>query len=190
MSGWRSDFLPAPAQLRAQRVGLLALMGRRVRAGWTGWDPIRELWQPVLPLVLVFDDGVQLELAWEGWESLSITWNTIDLETPPLLVGQPHEWRSSHPVVDVAGRVLTGWAVTESPYFDGESDLTGELPMDEVKGWFIQGLWIQFAGRDLHVYNGANVTGLSNDPVVPGDEGHTRLTHRELPDGAFPFRNC
>ncbi|MEV8514481.1 hypothetical protein [Dactylosporangium sp. NPDC051484] len=137
MSGWRSNFLPAPTQLRRQRSDLLALMGRRLQAGWTGWHPERDQWDSDIPLVLVFDGGVQLELAWQAWNSLSITWNTIDLRTTPLILGWPHEWRSSEldPLAAVAGRTLTGWAVTESPYFRGDVDLSGELPMDNVAGW-------------------------------------------------------
>jgi hypothetical protein len=97
MSGWQSNFMAAPAQLRSQRSGLLALVGQRLQAGWTGWDPTRNVWQPHVPLVLVFEGGVQLELAWQSWTELSITWNTIDLKTPPLILDRPHEWRSSQP---------------------------------------------------------------------------------------------
>jgi hypothetical protein len=178
--------MPAPAQLRGQRSALLALVGQRLQAGWTGWDPARGVWQPGIPLVLVFDGGVQLELAWQGWDALSITWSTINLRTPPTIIGRPHEWRSSHPrpLVAVAGRVLTGWAVTESPHFDGDADLTGELPMDAVKGWSTQGLWIQFASINLHVYNGADTTGILDEPACPGDQGHTRVAHQQLPEGA------
>ncbi|MFC4998508.1 hypothetical protein ACFPIJ_11755 [Dactylosporangium cerinum] len=183
MSGWQSNFVPSLTQLRCQRSGLLALVGRRLQAGWIGWELERDLWQPVIPLVLVFDGGVQLELAWRGWDDLSITWNTIDLRTRPEILGRPHEWRSSHPqpLAAVAGRVLTGWAVTESPYFQGGADLSGALPMDAVAGWFPQGLWIEFADIGVHLYS-TDSNGISNKPVQPSDDGHTRVTHLPLPE--------
>lgn len=81
--------MPAPAQLRGQRSDLLALMGQRLQAGWTGWDPVRDVWQQAIPLVLVFDGDVPLELAWQSWDSLSITWSTIDLTTQPTVLGHP-----------------------------------------------------------------------------------------------------
>jgi hypothetical protein len=129
-------------QLRNQRLNLLALVGRRLQGGWTGWNPGRDEWFSGIPLVLVFDGGVQLELAWQRGEALSITWNTIDFTIPPEILGRPFEWRSSapEPVSAIAGRTLTGWAVTESPYFVGDVDLTGRLPMDVVAGWSTQGL--------------------------------------------------
>ena len=79
MSGWNADYAPAPEQLRRQRSRLLALVGQRLRAGWVGWELARDRWQPVIPVVLVFDGGVQLELAWDAADRLSISWNTIDL---------------------------------------------------------------------------------------------------------------
>lgn len=79
---------------------------------------------------------------------------------------------------------MTGLAVTESPYFHGDVDLTGELPMDAVAGWSTQGLWLQFAGMNLHVYSGADATGISDRATCPGDEGHTRITHQQLQEGA------
>jgi len=179
ISGWRSDFMPAPAQVHSQRSDLQALVGRQLRTGWTGWDPARNAWQPAIPLVLAFESGVQLEVAWQAWDDLSITWSTIDLKRPPTFFDRPHKWRSSQPhrLAAVAGRVLTGWAVTESPYFHGDADLTGDLPMDAVAGWSTQGLWLQFAGVGLHVYNAADANGISNEPVRPCDAGHTRVAH-------------
>ncbi|MFD0599751.1 hypothetical protein ACFQZ4_51660 [Catellatospora coxensis] len=97
MSGWRSDFAAASVQLDRQRSRLLDLVGRTVVAGWTGWDPNRDQWEPHIPLVLVLDGGLQLELQWSKWDDLSITWNTVDLAVPPQLVGRPHEWRRSAP---------------------------------------------------------------------------------------------
>ncbi|WP_203904372.1 hypothetical protein [Virgisporangium aliadipatigenens] len=179
MSGWQSNYVSAPEQLRRQRSNLLALVGQRLQAGW---ELARDRWQPDIPLVLVFHDGAQLELAWAADDDLSISWNTIDLRAACTLVGRRHEWRSSHPhpLAAVAGRILTGWAVTESPYFPGDVDLTGELPMDLAAGWSMAGLWIEFGDIGLHVFSGADATYISDAPEQPCDQGHTRVTHRQL----------
>ncbi|GAA4259279.1 hypothetical protein [Dactylosporangium darangshiense] len=186
ISGWRPNFRPPAVQFRYQQAELLALIGRRLMAGWTGWHLEREKWNPGSPLVLVFDDGVQLELAWESHavDHVSITWNTIDLTAPPEITGSPHEWRSSHPapVAAIAGRTLTGFATIETPYFRGEdADFTNGLPMHAVAGWDIDGLWIEFGDRGLQVYSGADSTWLSADPVRPGYETATRLTRWSSP---------
>ncbi|AEV84194.1 hypothetical protein ACWT_3171 [Actinoplanes sp. SE50] len=183
MSGWRSGFMPAPEQLCRQRSRLLALRGQRLRAGAVTWDPAMDRWQPAGPVVLRFDRGDRLEIAWQGWDDLSITWNTVDLTTPPVITGRPHEWRSSVPpaLAAVEGRILTGWAVTEDPYFPGGTDLTGELPMDAVAGWVMQGLLIRFGGSDLHVHAGADTTLVSAGCT----ESTTRVAHHGLvPDAA------
>jgi hypothetical protein len=181
ISGWRSNFSPAPVQIRDQQAELLALIGRRLTAGWTGWDPTRNLWFAGVPLVLVFDDGVHLELEWQSAaiDLLSVTWNTIDLTAPPEVLGEPYEWRSSQPgsVAAVAGRTLTGFATIETPYFRAEdADFTDGLPMHALAGWEISGLWVEFGDRGLLVYSGADEYRLSTEPVQPGYETATRLT--------------
>jgi hypothetical protein len=167
----------ALTQLRQRESELLALVGRRLTVGWTGWSPDLHRWFPDIPLVLVFDGGIQLELAWQRWDALSITWNTIDLMTAPEVLGQPYEWRSSQPdpVAAVAGRAVTAFATTETPYFDRDADFTNGLPMHAVAGWSISGLWIDFGGVGLHVYNGVDANGLSSNPAQPGYEKATRV---------------
>jgi hypothetical protein len=72
--------------------------------------------------------------------------------------------------------------VTESPYLHGDADLTGELPMDAVAGSFTQGVWIDFAGTGLHVYNGVDSNAISDEPAQLADDGHTRGPHWLFPD--------
>jgi hypothetical protein len=182
MSGWRSNFRSAAVQLRDQRAELLALVGRRLTAGWAGWNPHRHRWFPPFPLVLVFGDGVQLELAWQKWDDLAITWNTIDLTAPPD--DEPYQWRPSQPdpVAAVAGRTLTGFAAIETPYFQGDDlDFADGLPMHALAGWMFSGLWIEFGDRGVHVYNHLDMNGLSAEPVKPPYETATRSTRWSSP---------
>ncbi|MEV0564337.1 hypothetical protein [Dactylosporangium sp. NPDC050588] len=181
ISGWRSDFARARVQLDRQRERLLGLVGRRVTAGWTGWDPERDRWFEDIPLVLVIDDGTQLELAWQAWDGLSVTWDTIDLAVGPEVVGRPHEWRPSapEPLAAVVGRVVTEIAVTESPCFRGGDDVdfnVDPLPWHAFAGWVTSGLWIVTGGVGLHVYNGPDANGLETVPFKPGYESATRVS--------------
>jgi hypothetical protein len=179
----------AATQLRNQESDLLALVGRRLIAGWTGWDLDLDRRFSDIPLALVFDGGVQVELAWARWDALSITWNTIDLAVPPEILDRPSEWRLSQrdPVAAIGGRTLTAFATTESPYFSGDADLIGMLPVHAVAGRGIQGTWIEFGDTGLHVYSGGDTTGLSADPPNrrrrddPGDAMVARDRTRRRP---------
>jgi hypothetical protein len=179
LSGWRSHFVTASTQLRDQESELLAIVGRRLTVGWTGWNPYLDRWFPDMPLVLVFDHGARLELAWQRWDALSVTWNTIDLTVPPEVLGRPYEWRSSQPesVAAVAGRTVTAVATKETPYFTGDVDFSNGLPMHEVSGWMISGLWFEFGDVGLLVYNRLDANGLSANPTQPGYEDATRTTY-------------
>lgn len=187
MSGWRSDYLAAAVQLDRQRSRLLDLVGRRVTGGWTGWDPVSDRWFADIPLVLVFDGELQLEVEWGKWDALSITWNTLDLTVAPEVLGRPHEWRPSAPemVAAVVGRTVTGLAVTEGPYFQdvdgdwfhgGPGSFPQGLPMHAFAGWVTSGLWFATGDVGLHVYNGIDANALSSDPADPADQGRTRVT--------------
>jgi hypothetical protein len=179
MSGWVSSFAALPDQLRHHGDGLAGLIGQLLIAGWTGWRPDTGRWFPIIPLVLVFEGGAQLELSWNHRDELSVTWNTIDLAVPPHVFGKPCEWRSSQPdpLIGVAGRTLTGFATVETPYFQGDDlDFSKGLPMHAVAGWTATGLWIGFGDCGLLVYSAAEDNGLSAEQIPPGHENATRLT--------------
>ncbi|MEU8663465.1 hypothetical protein, partial [Actinoplanes philippinensis] len=163
MSGWRPEFGAAEESIPARWEVLAELIGRPV-VGWTIGDPDRRRWFGVGPLVLVADGGAQVEIGWRKWNDLSITGGTVDLTVPPVVAGRVCAWRPSEPppVAAVAGRVITGFAAVEEPYFDGEVDLGGALPMDRVAGWMVDGLWIEFGETGLNVHNGAGENGYSS----------------------------
>ncbi|GIE30378.1 hypothetical protein Ait01nite_034230 [Actinoplanes italicus] len=176
-SGWESDFRGAGDRLSARSETLLELVGRSVAAGWTVWDHRRERSLLIGPLVLVLSDGSQVEIAWDGWNDLSLTRDTVDLTTPAQVLGGAWTWRPSEPqpVAVIAGRTITGFAAVETPYFDGGEDLS-ELPLERAKGWLADGLWIEFGDIGLHVYNSADDNGYSSSPYLKVHEGATRVT--------------
>ncbi len=167
--------MPAADQLRRQRDRLRALIGQRVTAGWTGWS--RDRMAPGAPVLLAFDGGEQIELAWQKWDDLSVTWNTVDPAEPEL-----YEWRPAAPaeVAAVVGLAVTGIEVSEGPYFN-DVDLVagGPLPMDAVAGWVVDGLWLETGDTGLLVHNGADTVALSPSPMIPTHVGLSRTTPLE-----------
>jgi hypothetical protein len=176
------DFRPAADQLRRHRDRLQALVGQRVTAGWTGWFPERLV--PGAPVVLGFEGGEQLELAWQKWDDLSITWHTVDLAVLPELHGHAYEWRPTEPaeVAAIVDRPVTAIAVSEGPYFNDVDLLPGgPLPMDAVAGWVVDGLWLETGDTGLLVHNGADTVALSPSPMTPTHDALGRTT----PLGSF-----
>ncbi|BEL02159.1 hypothetical protein Q0Z83_003500 [Actinoplanes sichuanensis] len=171
MSGWRPEFGVAEELLPTRWEVLAGLVGRSV-VGWTIWDQTQERWYGVGPLVLVADGPagrVQVEIGWQRWDDLSITVGTVDLTIPPEVGGRAAQWRAAEPaaVAAIEGRAVTGFAAVEVPYFDGETDLRAGLPMDQVAGWVLNGLWIEFGTGGLYVHNGIDENGYSSVVETP-----------------------
>jgi hypothetical protein len=167
ISGWISDFQPVAEQLRVHCERLTGLVGQRLIDGWTGWFTPNGRRCQDIPLVLVFERGDQLELAWEFRNDyISVTWNAIDLSIPPTIFGSVCEWRCAEPepLAGVIGRRLTGFATLESPYFRGEDlDFSDGPPMHALAGWQVDGLWLAFEDGGLRVSSVAEGAALYSD---------------------------
>lgn len=137
-------------------------------------------WLPVGPLLLVFQGGTQLELAWNHLDELSITWDTVDLAVRPSRFGSEGGWRSSQPAAlgNVVGRRLTAIAIVETPYFRGADDLdfSKGLPMHAVAGWTIRALWMEFGDAGLLLFDEIGDLGLASAPSRLGNGNEIRLT--------------
>jgi hypothetical protein len=118
-------------------------------------------WFPDLPVVLDFDDGRRLEMCWQKFDDLSITWNSIDVDvTPVAWVTWPLTWRAgAHPALTVmVDELVTGVAVTEH-LFTTDDVLSG----GGSSVWFTSGLWLGTEMTGLHVFNALDENGLSNE---------------------------
>lgn len=87
VSGWVPDFRPAQFQLERHRIRLRSLLGDSIVDTWAVWRLEDDEWFAHLPVVLVMKGGEQLEICWEKFDDLSITWNTIDPTVPPKSLG-------------------------------------------------------------------------------------------------------
>ncbi|UJW31007.1 hypothetical protein L3Q67_38400 [Saccharothrix sp. AJ9571] len=50
---------------------------------WTVWGLAHDEWIADLPVVLRLEQGPQLEICWEKFDDLWITWDTIDVAVEP-----------------------------------------------------------------------------------------------------------
>jgi hypothetical protein len=161
-AGWSPRWLPAPEQLDLQRSRLLALRGHRVVETWLAWMVDQDSWFADLPVVLRIDDGRQLEVSWQKFDELSITWSTVDVSSGP---GVGTTWRSrAHDALRaVTGRTIVAVSRTEHLCSTPEAD---------HDTWLVSGLWLQMDHGALHVFDALDENGLENDL---GDAAATRL---------------
>ncbi|KRC46750.1 hypothetical protein ASE16_15170 [Leifsonia sp. Root227] len=165
MSGWRPDFLPADAQFARQAKRLRALVGQQLIEAWTVWF-VDDDWFADLPVVLRFDTGAQLEIAWEKFDDLSITWDTIDVGVPPVAwVERPLEWRrnADHALLSRVGGVVTDIRATRGVLETQSVD----DPSDTRARWLTTGVWLATDRGDLRIFNALDENGLDSEAVDP-----------------------
>ena len=179
VSGWVAQFLPGQEQISVHREKLLALVGSRLTNAWIVWNLDDDTWFADLPVVLQFDNDVQLELCWEKFDDLAVSWNTVDVSIAPTAwVTWPLEWRSRahESLANAVGSVVTDVSVLE--YFLGTpSGVWARLPRRKAKpgSGEANGLWFDTDRGGLHVFNALDENGLSNDR--PSDGRDHRVTN-------------
>jgi hypothetical protein len=108
------------------------------------------------------DDGRQLEICWEKFDDLSITWNTIDLSvSPKAWVEWPLEWRdAAHPaLLACAGATIHDVRATTFRFTTQNVDHPHEV--SEV--WLTAGIWLATGGSGVHIFNALDENGLSDE---------------------------
>ena len=160
VSGWVPAFLPADEQLDRQAARLRSLTGHRVAQTWTVWALEHDEWFADLPVVLRLDHGPQLEVCWEKFDELSITWNTIDVtDTPTAWVEWPLEWRqAAHPALATIADATVDQIAATSSRFPTEN---AAEPFCIKASWLTTGLWLATSRGDLHIFNALDENGLS-----------------------------
>ena len=170
VSGWAPRWLPAREQVERQAASLHAVLGNVIVDAWLVWDLEHDEWFADLPVVLRFDDGRQLEVCWQKFDDLSVTWNTIDTDTHPhAWVEWPLEWRAgAHQALESnIGSALRGVFLTEHLFTTQRVD----HPEPPSSVWLASGLWFETTGPGLHVFNALDENGLSVDAPTQ-DKGH------------------
>ena len=174
LSGWTPDWRAGHEQRDRATPVLRGLVGHRITATWVAWDPDDDSWFNDAPVVLVFDDGRQLELCWQKFDDLSITWDTLDLSVTPTWFERPLAWRRDALDVlrDVAGATVTDLAWTEHRLVIGRSRWWRR---DGSVSWLVGGLWLGTDAGGVLVHDGLDENRLAGVLPTPGREhGVTR----------------
>jgi hypothetical protein len=169
VSGWRPTWEPAETHLRTHAERLRSLRGRRVTDAWIVWNLEVDEWFADLPVVVQFEDGLHLEVCWQKFDDLSITWNTIDVAvTPHAWVTWPLEWRSQgHPALSkIIDDPIIQVEATEHLF----TTRTVDQSYDIHSVWLISGIWLRTAQTGLHIFNALDENGLSSEPPLTSPE--------------------
>jgi hypothetical protein len=170
VSGWVPRWAPARDQLSRQRTNLRAIRGHRIVDSWLVWDLQHDAWFADLPVVLLLDDGRQIEVSWQKFDDLSISWNTIDVSMTPIgWVTWPLAWRSQghESLRAVSDQTITSTASTEHRFTTRQVAPPTNEPHS---AWLVGGIWLGTSNGGLHIFNALDENGLSsNAPVVRAD---------------------
>jgi hypothetical protein len=162
VSGWRPDFRPAEDQIRLEAESLRSLVGKQIGGAWLVWNLEEDEWFSDLPVVLAFDGGKQLEVCWEKFDDLSITWDTIDLtHTPRAWVDWPLEWRPAAHQALASSLGATVLAVASTHFLFTTESLDDSRDVSAV--WLTTGLWLATDRGGLHIFDALDENGLSNE---------------------------
>jgi hypothetical protein len=159
ISGWQADWRAGSEQVRRHAVALRALVGARLTGAWTVWIGEGD-WFADMPVVLQFDGSQQLEVCWQKFDDLSISWNTIDFDVPPTAWIDDLSWRPwAHQALRMnQDQAVTSVAATDAVLTTTDVDYPHREPVSKR---FVAGLWIGTTGPGLHVFNALDENGLS-----------------------------
>ena len=166
-SGWIPQWGEGGEEIDRHREGLLSCVGHQIVDSWLVWNLANDEWFADLPVVLMLDDGRQLEVCWWKLDELSITWNSVDVNHAPTAWsgGRPLIWRSQahHALEAVNGGTISGLASTEHRMTTRRL-ATGESP-DDIQGssWLFSGLLLATDRGQLHIFNALDENGLENE---------------------------
>jgi hypothetical protein len=111
--------------------------------------------------------GSQLEVCWEKFDHVSITWDTIDVTvTPKAWVEWPLEWRprALPELASVVGATFQDLAISSCLL------TTQNVDHDVSAVWLTTGLWIGTGSGGVHIFNALDENGLSAQPPSRDDE--------------------
>ncbi|MFK3982456.1 hypothetical protein ACI2K4_19020 [Micromonospora sp. NPDC050397] len=177
------DYRPYPLNSVEELVNrhggeLAALVGRRLDRTWGLSYVCDGRLCPTLPLVLDFS-GRHLEITFEGWDRLYLSWDQLDLDTVP------DEDSQDDPELEVAWRELdlpelrrlTGARMREVRVLQNDFCFEG-VDGRRIEAWVLGGLEFVFepSGAALQLFNSLNELSLGYEGPNSGSWQRTALT--------------
>jgi hypothetical protein len=145
IAGWKADWRAADFQIAHHADALRAVVGVRLSGAWVVRTEDGELFAD-MPVVLQLDDGRQLEMCWQKFDDLSISWNTIDLNVQPRgWIGDLSWRRWGHPALQSnANETVTAVGQTG---FEFTTTDQKRAEMVATSAWITSGIWISTTGQ-------------------------------------------
>ncbi|PZT91118.1 MAG: hypothetical protein DI630_29895 [Gordonia sp. (in: high G+C Gram-positive bacteria)] len=141
------------------------MVGEKIAGIWVVWNLESDEWFADLPVVVQLKSGRRLEVCWEKFDDLSITWNTIDTNvTPRARVEWPLERRRDAlpPFSPVVGATVREFAATRSPF----TMQNVNHPREVSSTWLTTGLWIGTTAAGLHIVTALDENGASSEDLA------------------------
>lgn len=160
LSGWNPRWMPGDAAIEVNRDGLRSIRGHAVVEAWVAVDVASDELFADLPVILRLDNDRQIEIAWQKFDDLSITWNSIDVTIDPRgWVTYPLVWRArAHPAL----RAFVGHPIASIDATRGDL-VMGAEPGSVHRTRVTTGLWFNATAVGLPIFNALDENGLSND---------------------------
>jgi hypothetical protein len=167
ISGWQADWRPGAQQIAQHAEALTGLIGARLTGAWSIWIDASEDWFADMPVVLQFDNGQQLEVCWQKFDDLSLSWNTIDLSQKPEAWVEGLLWRPwAHRAFELnRGETVTAVGSTQFVWETSDVDHPNKPRLSRL---VTGGVWIGTTGPGLHIFNALDENGLA--PDLQGDQ--------------------
>lgn len=158
ISGWRADWRPGAEQVTLHASELVSLAGAKLTGAWSIWIGTDD-WFADMPVVLEFDGSRRLEVCWQRFDDLSLSWNTIDIDVTPKAWVDDLFWR---PMAHAALRMNEGQIVTSVATTDFTLTISdADSPRPGARSTtFTGGLWFETTGPGLHIFNALDANGL------------------------------
>ena len=158
IAGWQPEWRSGAEQVNRHADALVSLVGAKLTGAWSIWIDESD-WYADMPVVLQFDGSRQLEICWQKFDDLSISWNTINIDLTPRGSFDHLSWR---PWAHLAlrknrGQTVSSVAATESVFTRSDVD----HPHREHSTTFTGGLWLATTGPGLHIFNALDENGLA-----------------------------
>jgi len=178
----RDRFTNTPARLLAEhRSRLLSLVGSSLEATWVAWDTEDDTWFDDEAVILQIG-GQRLEIVCFKMNEIALTWNEIDLDSPPASVSDwsfELSWRrNGHPVLrEAVGAVVEAVSVIEH-LFTWEFPPSGRRQPEPVGAksscWLLHGLEFRHSQGVLQVFNALDRNGVADKAPAESTHGSFR----------------
>jgi hypothetical protein len=167
--GWTPQWQSGDSAFEAHAERLRGLAGRVVVDVCGVFDVGDDRWVPSFPIVVAFADGTQLEVCWQRFNELAISWNSIRIDTEPVRGDEwTLQWRSIS-VANFDAALVRGERIAQVTCAETLLRWSGSTA-DSSATWLIAGIYLRVQNRrGIHIFNALDENGIDHHPVEEED---------------------